>query len=121
MYENKNLLIKNGKETSVANPPRPMTGAVLVPLVFIAQELGAKAFQLIPKMNGILLNKIATSMRRSGYLLHATRVTPLLADSVRGFLIDSSFNDFYCKFSKISYNKIVIHSLLINKEGEVLL
>ncbi|WP_409175973.1 copper amine oxidase N-terminal domain-containing protein [Brevibacillus fortis] len=42
MYENKNFAYKNGKETSVANPPRPVTGAVLVPLVFIAQELGAK-------------------------------------------------------------------------------
>ncbi|NQF16401.1 copper amine oxidase N-terminal domain-containing protein [Brevibacillus sp. HB1.3] len=41
MYENKNFAYKNGKETSVANPPRPVTGAVLVPLVFIAQELGA--------------------------------------------------------------------------------
>ncbi|MED1917548.1 copper amine oxidase N-terminal domain-containing protein [Bacillus thuringiensis] len=42
MYENQNFAYKNGKETSVANPPRPVTGAVLVPLVFIAQELGAK-------------------------------------------------------------------------------
>ncbi|MGK5510192.1 copper amine oxidase N-terminal domain-containing protein [Brevibacillus formosus] len=42
MYENKNFAYKNSKETSVANPPRPVTGAVLVPLVFIAQELGAK-------------------------------------------------------------------------------
>ena len=42
MYENQNFAYKNGKETSVVNPPRPVTGAVLVPLVFIAQELGAK-------------------------------------------------------------------------------
>ncbi|MFS0558399.1 copper amine oxidase N-terminal domain-containing protein [Brevibacillus sp. 179-C9.3 HS] len=41
MYEDKNFAYKNGKETSIANPPRPVTGAVLVPLVFIAQELGA--------------------------------------------------------------------------------
>lgn len=68
-----------------------------------------------------LLIKIATSMRRSGYLPQYYTCTPLLADSDRGFLIDSSFNHFYCKFSKISYNKIVIHSLLINKEGDVLL
>lgn len=41
MYENSTFAYKNGKETRVANPPRPVTGAVLVPLVFIAQELGA--------------------------------------------------------------------------------
>ncbi|TKI58655.1 copper amine oxidase N-terminal domain-containing protein [Brevibacillus antibioticus] len=42
MYENKNFAYKNGKETTVENPPRPVTGGVLVPLVFIAEELGAK-------------------------------------------------------------------------------
>lgn len=42
MYQNSNFAYKNGKETRVANPPRVTTGAVLVPLVFIAQELGAK-------------------------------------------------------------------------------
>lgn len=42
MYEDNNFAYKNGKEVSVANPPRPVTGAVLVPLVFIAEELGAK-------------------------------------------------------------------------------
>ncbi|MGG1660957.1 copper amine oxidase N-terminal domain-containing protein [Brevibacillus sp. NRS-1366] len=41
MYENSNFAYKNGKETRVANPPRPIKGGVLVPLVFIAQELGA--------------------------------------------------------------------------------
>ncbi len=42
MYENNTFAYKNGKETRVANPPRPVTGGVLVPLVFIAEELGAK-------------------------------------------------------------------------------
>ena len=42
MYENTTFAYKNGKETEVPNAPRPITGAVLVPLVFIAQELGAK-------------------------------------------------------------------------------
>lgn len=42
MYPNSTFAYKNGKETSVPNPPRAVTGAVLVPLVFIAQELGAK-------------------------------------------------------------------------------
>lgn len=41
MYENSTFAYKNGKETRITNPPRPVTGAVLVPLVFIAQELGA--------------------------------------------------------------------------------
>lgn len=42
MYTNSTFAYKNGKETRVANPPRSTDGAVLVPLVFIAQELGAK-------------------------------------------------------------------------------
>ncbi|MFP3390684.1 copper amine oxidase N-terminal domain-containing protein [Brevibacillus sp. SIMBA_040] len=42
MYENTTFAYKNGKETQVPNAPRPITGAVLVPLVFIAKELGAK-------------------------------------------------------------------------------
>jgi hypothetical protein len=42
MYENSTFAYKNGKEIRVPNPPRATTGAVLVPLVYIAQELGAK-------------------------------------------------------------------------------
>jgi hypothetical protein len=42
MYQNSNFAYKNGKETKVPNAPRVTTGAVLVPLVYIAQELGAK-------------------------------------------------------------------------------
>lgn len=42
MYQNSTFAYKNGKETRVPYAPRVTTGAVLVPLVFIAQELGAK-------------------------------------------------------------------------------
>ncbi|CAM3542052.1 copper amine oxidase N-terminal domain-containing protein [Brevibacillus invocatus] len=42
MYKNSTFAYKNGKETRVPNPPRQTTGAVLVPLVYIAQELGAE-------------------------------------------------------------------------------
>lgn len=42
MYQNSTFAYKNGKQTKVPNAPRVTTGAVLVPLVFIAQELGAK-------------------------------------------------------------------------------
>lgn len=42
MYQNSTFAYKNGKEARVTNAPRVTTGAVLVPLVFIAQELGAK-------------------------------------------------------------------------------
>lgn len=42
MYQNSTFAYKNGKATKVSNAPRVTTGAVLVPLVFIAQELGAK-------------------------------------------------------------------------------
>ncbi|QQE74032.1 copper amine oxidase N-terminal domain-containing protein [Brevibacillus composti] len=41
MYKNSHFAYKNGKEIHVAHPPRVTTGAVLVPLVYIAQELGA--------------------------------------------------------------------------------
>ncbi|MGZ0051861.1 copper amine oxidase N-terminal domain-containing protein [Brevibacillus gelatini] len=42
MYINNTFAYKNGKEIRVPNPPRATTGAVLVPLVYIAQELGAQ-------------------------------------------------------------------------------
>ncbi|WP_289142629.1 copper amine oxidase N-terminal domain-containing protein [uncultured Brevibacillus sp.] len=42
MYENTTLAYKNGKETQVPNAAKPIRGGVLVPLVFIAEELGAK-------------------------------------------------------------------------------
>lgn len=42
MYQNSTFAYKNGKEARVPNAPRVTTGAVLVPLVYIAQELGAK-------------------------------------------------------------------------------
>ncbi|MGN7472111.1 copper amine oxidase N-terminal domain-containing protein [Brevibacillus sp. SAFN-007a] len=41
MYQNSTFAYKNGKEIRVPNPPRATTGAVLVPLVYIAKELGA--------------------------------------------------------------------------------
>jgi hypothetical protein len=41
MYQNKTFAYKNGKEIKVPYPPRVTTGAVLVPLVFVAKELGA--------------------------------------------------------------------------------
>ncbi|EST55472.1 copper amine oxidase [Brevibacillus panacihumi W25] len=42
MYENSTFAYKNGKEIRVPAPPRTTTGAVLVPLVYVAQELGAE-------------------------------------------------------------------------------
>ncbi|GIO10420.1 hypothetical protein J31TS6_64480 [Brevibacillus reuszeri] len=42
MYENTTLAYKNGKETQVPYAAKPIRGGVLVPLVFIAEELGAK-------------------------------------------------------------------------------
>ncbi|HZG80424.1 MAG TPA: copper amine oxidase N-terminal domain-containing protein [Brevibacillus sp.] len=42
MYENSTFAYKNGKEIQVPAPPRTTTGAVLVPLVYVAQELGAE-------------------------------------------------------------------------------
>jgi hypothetical protein len=36
------IAYKNGKQVTVPAPARPTSGAVLVPLVFVAQELGAK-------------------------------------------------------------------------------
>ncbi|KQL47272.1 copper amine oxidase [Brevibacillus choshinensis] len=42
MYQNSTFAYKNGKEARVPYAPRVTTGAVLVPLVYIAQELGAK-------------------------------------------------------------------------------
>jgi len=42
MYENSTFAYKNGKEIRVPNAPRTTTGAVLVPLVYIAEELGAE-------------------------------------------------------------------------------
>ncbi|MFD2370944.1 copper amine oxidase N-terminal domain-containing protein [Brevibacillus sp. GCM10020057] len=42
MYPNSTFAYKNGKETRVPYPPRVTTGAVLVPLAYIASELGAK-------------------------------------------------------------------------------
>ncbi|MED4585735.1 copper amine oxidase N-terminal domain-containing protein [Brevibacillus choshinensis] len=42
MYQNSTFAYKNGKEARVPYAPRVTSGAVLVPLVYIAQELGAK-------------------------------------------------------------------------------
>jgi hypothetical protein len=41
MYKNSTFAYKNGKEIRVPHPLRATDGAVLVPLVFIATELGA--------------------------------------------------------------------------------
>lgn len=42
MYENSTFAYKNGKEIQVPAPLRTTTGAVLVPLVYVATELGAE-------------------------------------------------------------------------------
>ena len=41
MYKNSTFAYRNGKEFRVPFPPRKAEGGVLVPLVFIAEELGA--------------------------------------------------------------------------------
>ncbi|KGT72818.1 copper amine oxidase [Bradyrhizobium japonicum] len=42
LFADNPVAYKNGKKTKVPAVARPTTGAVLVPLVFVAEELGAK-------------------------------------------------------------------------------